>query len=269
MRRLAVAIVLASALVAPSAAGLSLDVSATNNATLGGLTLENGSVATYDDVAGTATLHFDEDLFTGNEDVDAFHLLDDGRVLLSTRAQATLGGLTFRAGDVVLYDAGSDSASIFFDRLLLTGNRNVDAVFLASDGTLVLSTRASSSLGGLSFEDGDLVRWDTVGLSASLLLSESLFTGDEDVDAVHVLPDGRIALSTTGNAELGGLSFGDGDVVAYDVGSDTASLLMSESLFSADEDVDALFVPEPDVALLWLVATAAFARRRPQAQPVS
>jgi hypothetical protein len=66
----------------------------------------------------------------------------------------------------------------------------------------------------------------------------------EDINAAHVLSNGHIVLSTVGNARLGGLTFGDDDLVDYDPVSDTASLFFDGgALFSnAREDINAAHV---------------------------
>ena len=79
-------------------------LSTIDGATLGGVTFRDGDLVRYDDVTDTATLIFDEDGFSANENIDALHVLANGNILLSTVNDATLGGLTFRDGDIVEYD---------------------------------------------------------------------------------------------------------------------------------------------------------------------
>ena len=63
----------------------------------------------------------------------------------------------------------------------------------ARAGTFVLSTYDEAGLGGLTFQDEDLVDYDPVTDTATMVFDGSaLFTdgGAEDIDAVHVLPNG-------------------------------------------------------------------------------
>jgi len=217
-------------------------------AVLGGLDLHRGAVAELQSSLAFARLFFDERSFPNAEDVDAVHVLTNGLIVLSTAAGATLGSpsLTFQDGDLVAYDPIHDTASVIFSESThFATNQDIDAVCVRPDGTLVLSTREAASLGvpPVAFSSGDVVAYDPVRRTASILVPSSRFVGGgENVDAVHVLPDGRVALSVERDvgASLGGITFRDGDVVLYDPVSDGASLFLSESVFSSDEDVDAL-----------------------------
>jgi len=108
----------------------------------------------------------------------------------------------------------------------------------------VLSSSTDSTIDGVPYLDGDLIAWDPATNAAGLFLSEALFGGsDEDIDAVHVLGDGSILLSTTSGAALGGLGFASGDVVRYDPGADTADMVFDGSdWFDASENINALSV---------------------------
>ena len=166
-----------------------------------------------------------------------------GEIVLSTKANAKVGDLRFRDGDLIRYDMDTGIASLLFDEDLFRRNEDIDAVYAFESGTLVLSTKSGAKLGGLRFRDGDLVEYDPVSDIATLFFSEDLFTrGNADVNALHILANGHLILSTRAKATLGGLSFRDGDLVEYDPVSDTATLFFSEDLFRRNEDIDAVFV---------------------------
>jgi cysteine-rich repeat protein len=91
--------------------------------------------------------------------------------------------------------------------------------------------------------DGDLVEYDLATNVGTIYFSEAAhFAADTDIDAISIRLDGTILLSTDAAATLGTppLAFQDGDVVAYDPTTDTATLVFAESSFGSDEDVDAL-----------------------------
>ncbi|MEJ2853707.1 MULTISPECIES: Kelch repeat-containing protein [unclassified Saccharothrix] len=143
----------------------------------------------------------------------------------------------------------------------LSGLR-LDAFARLPGGALALSFTEPASIPGVAgtVDDSDLVRFTPTSLGATTAGTFELwFDGsdvalaadDEDVDAVDVLADGRIALSTTGALKAGPVAADDEDLVAFtptSLGQNTAgafALLFDGGdvgLAAADEDVDALAV---------------------------
>jgi cysteine-rich repeat protein len=250
MHRISRLLSLATLLVTLGAASASAEpirLSTTGTATLGSppLTFARDDVVELQTTTGTAVKIFSNANFTNSEQLDAVHVLPNGRIILSTAAQATIAGLTFQDGDLVEFDPVSGTASlVFVESEHFTGNADIDAVHVMPDGTLILSTDATATIGNppLTFRDGDLVRYDPATKAAALFFSEDRFAGDENIDGVHVLPNGHIVLSVaraTG-ASLGGLTFRGGDLVEYDPATDTATLFLSQDVFGADRNIDAV-----------------------------
>ena len=154
--------------------------------TLGGLTFNNDDLAEYNPTTNTSTSYFDGDLFTGATDIDAVHILGNGNIILSTYESATLGGLTFDAGDLVEYNPTTDTATLYFEGSSFTGSENIDAVHVLDSGNIVLSTADVAILGGLSFTSGDLVEYNPTTDVATLYFDENNFTGSPNIDAVYV-----------------------------------------------------------------------------------
>ncbi|MFK5915319.1 MAG: LamG domain-containing protein [Woeseiaceae bacterium] len=220
-------------------------LSTNNTETLGGLSFTDGSLAEYSPSANSSTLYFNENLFSGNEDINAVHILANGIIILSTDNNATLGGLSFRDDDLVAYDPSNDTATLYFDggNLFSNGGEDIDAVYIRDNGNIILSTVGDATLGGISFTDGDLIEYNPSTDSASLFFDESNFNGGADIDGVHILANGNILLSTTNNETLGGLSFNDGSIAEYNPGTDAATLYFDENLFSGGADINALTLP--------------------------
>ncbi len=261
----------------------SLYITTTNTVDVGtnDLTIRQGDVGLYNMGSQTATLAFDRDNFrrrngrTGaSANVDAFDVMPDGSFLLSTTGDTYLGSnvLKIRPGDVVRYDAGTDTAEIMFDHDTfrrysgrLGGSGDVDAVHLLPDGNFLMSTASTSRLGSpmLKFKDGDLVEYDPVNDVASLFLPESVFrrsngnSADADIDGVSMLNSDTLLLSTRDNEYIGDplLKYRDGDIVAYSISMDTAWIYFSEDdLHCSAQDIDGLAVlgvasPAPPVAV--------------------
>ena len=158
-------------------------------ATLGGTSFVSGDLVEYDPVGDLATLIFAESLFTsaGTNDNDGVAVLSNGHLLISTNADATLGGLSFRDGDVVDYDPNANVSLLFFNEDLFGANKNLDAIDIDESGRLLLSVSdvSGATLAGLTFTNGDLILYDPVANTATPFFSETLFVGgNEDVDAV-------------------------------------------------------------------------------------
>lgn len=226
-----------------------LILSTDNNETLGGLSFSDGSLAEYDAATDTATLYFNENNFSGSENIDAVHVLGNGIIILSVSGNATLGGLSFGDGDLAAYDPSSDSATLYFDENMFSGNEDIDAVYVRANGNILLSTDGNATLGGLSFSEGDIVEYNPSTNTATLFFDENNFSGNENIDGFHLLDNGNLLISISGSGTLGGLSFSDGDIVEYNPSSNTASLYFDESNFSGGADIDAVSIPTATITL--------------------
>jgi uncharacterized protein YuzE len=144
--------------------------------------------------------------------------------------------------------AGSPVASTPGGRLLACGLAlTLPALtpVVAADAFLSVRDNTGAVLGGLPLLDGDVARYDLASGAASIYLPESAFTsGSIDVNALHMRSDGTMVFSTLFSGEIGGVAFGDGDLVEYDPFNDVARILLSESLWTGgvSTDVNGVFV---------------------------
>ncbi|MHC4544059.1 MAG: PEP-CTERM sorting domain-containing protein [Planctomycetota bacterium] len=256
-----------SILLASPVSATTIILSTDNTETLGGLTFDEDDLAEYDTQTDTATLYFDGALFGGPADIDAAHVLDTGNIVLSTVAGETLGGLTFGKGDLVEYNPITDTASLLLDENLFSSAQpNIDAAYVRSNGNIILSTTGNATLGGLGFGKDDLIEYNPTTDVASLFFDGNLFSGNEDVDAVYLLSNGNIVLSTVGGAILDGLSFGPGDLAEYNPITDVATLYFDENSFASSANIDSVHIttlPEPaTIALLGLGSLVFIGRKR-------
>lgn len=182
---------------------------------------------------------------------------------ISTTTNATVGGLSINNGDLV--DLTGPRVELSGHELFGVpdgfqgSNKNLDAIAKYGN-SWIFSTSTDfvyTDYVGIDhiFLDGDLVEW-TPGVGMSKWMSESVFTsGSEDIDALEILPDGRVLLSTDSNATLGGLSFKPGDVVLYDRASNLATpYFIGANWFPAGVDIDALALAPDDSMLFSTVA---------------
>ncbi len=107
-------------------------LSTTGNATIGGLGFGRDDLIEYNPTTDVATLFFDGNLFSGNEDIDAVYLLTGGNIVLSTVGAATLGGLSFGPGDLAEYNPTTSTATLYFDGSNFASSANIDAVHITS-----------------------------------------------------------------------------------------------------------------------------------------
>ena len=202
------------------------------DATLGGLSFEDGDLVDYDPATDTSILIFDGSaLFTDpSENIISVHVLDNGHIVLSTDSPAILGGLSFDDIDLVEYDLGTDTAALFLNGSLTSLNADIDAVYVLANGHIVLSTKDASTLGGLSFADGDLVDYDPATDTSVLYFDEGLFSGDEDITSAHIGP-GSGTVSGGGSINVT-VAVGDDD--AEQLTSDGTMYVTSSDLELAD-----------------------------------
>ena len=180
---------------------------------------------------------------------DAFGI-SAGNIIISSSGSEILGGLHFKDGDMVEYNPVTNTASLLFSETLFSNDEDIDALSVLANGNIVFSTEEEETLSGLHFNDGDLVEYNPVTNTASLLFSETLFSSDTDIDAASVLANGNIVLSTQSTAQLGGLRFNDGDLIEYNPATDFARLLFSEGYFSEDEDIDAVSIGSNNIIMV-------------------
>ena len=125
------------------------------------------------------------------------------------------------------------------------------------NATIILSTDNTETLGGLTFSKGALVEYNPTTDTATLYFDGSLFGGPADIDAVHVLANGNIVLSTAAAATLGGLTFGKDDLIEYNPTTDTATLYFDGNLFSkTTEIIDATYIFDNGNIILSTVSSA-------------
>jgi hypothetical protein len=227
---------------APVAAdGTTLVLSALDDATLAGVSFKDGDLVRYDPASASARIILNEsEVFGADEDIDALHVRDDDRIVLSTDGDATIAGLSFADEDLVEYDPAAATATLIFDgSAYLAVDKDVDGAYVYDDGRIALSTRTAATLAGLTFDDDDIVEYDPSASSATLVFDGSAhFAANENIDALQMLDDGRYFLSTDSDATLGGLTFGDADVVLYDPLDDTAIKVFDGTQISGSVDAD-------------------------------
>ena len=216
----------------PNAPAAVINLSSSSNGTVSGLSYKDEDILSYTGSSGWSMLFDGSDVGVGNTDVDAFHLMADGSILMSFDKPINLSTLGLVAdADIVKFtptqlgNTTSGSFSLYFDGSdveLTTANEDIDAIALDAGGNLVLSTLGSFSVLGLSGADEDLFRFVATSLGSntsgswSLLFDGSdvaLTAGAEDLDGTWIDPaNSKLYLATRGDfSAVGSVNSVSGD----------------------------------------------------------
>lgn len=205
--------------------------------------VQNEDIVARNVITGAWRLVFDgSDVGLSGFVIDAMTRLSDGTILLSFTASGTVAGMTGGPGgsttlddsDIVrfiptLLGATTAGSFVFYfdgsDVGLTTNDEDVDAVGLSSSGQLVVSTLGAVSATGASGADTDLLLFTATSLGSVTAGSFSVYFdgsdvsltdgGSEDVDAVSIMPDGKLLLSTIGAVSVPGVSGANEDVLQF------------------------------------------------------
>lgn len=152
-------------------------ISSDGNGKVGGVSYQDEDILIFNPATGTWSMFFDASRYGITGDIDAFEVLPNGDILLSLDAPATLPGLgAVDDSDIVRIDAASGSFAWYLVGArvgLTTDNEDVDAIALAPDGRLVISTLGAFSVPGpagamLTGDDKDLLLFTgTLGANSS------------------------------------------------------------------------------------------------------
>jgi hypothetical protein len=172
----------------------------------GGLTVGPADVVRFDGT--TDTLEFDASA-EGIPDgavVDAVTEHGSGDLMLSFDTSVDLGGgVTAGDEDLVRFD-GVSTYSVFFDGSAEGVAQGLDldgAGFQASDGHLFLSFDGSGTLGGVGFDDEDILEFDATGPTWSLFYDGSAeHSALAAADVIAVPEPGRLLLLVSGVSGL-------------------------------------------------------------------
>lgn len=173
-----------------------------------------------------------------------------------------VGGMAYGPEDIVKFDGLSGLWSLHFDGSDLGITADLDAFELLPTGDILVSFDASlSNLGNLkNVDDSDLARFIPTSLgnvTAGTFVryfdasDVGLTKGGEDVDAVTLLANGHLLVSTAGNFTVPGVSGVDEDILEFTPTSLGGSTSGSWALYFDGSDVG-LGAATEDVWGLWL-----------------
>lgn len=221
-------------------------VSASSSGNVDGLSFKGEDILAFDTASGTWAMHVDgSDVGLSGNDVHAFVLADDGSIWMSFNEEQHISGLgTVDESDIVKFvptSLGQNTAGSFewlldgSDVGLAADSEDIDALGLAPDGRLVISTRSSVSVPGLSAKDEDLIVFNATSLGENTSGSWELYFDGSDVNLTSSDEDLRgswidkenndVYLTTLGDFSVSGLSGDENDIFICDpssLGNDTS-----------------------------------------------
>ncbi|MEM9776738.1 MAG: hypothetical protein AAF902_19315, partial [Chloroflexota bacterium] len=200
----------------------------------------------------------------GSPDVGAYEV--ETIVYVSSSSAGIAGGVTFVDEDILAYNKNADTWMRYFDGsdVGLSGDpfRDLDAFTILADGSILLSIAGASTVPDVgAIDDSDIVRFIPSKIGPKTEGTYEMYfdgsdvgldTDKEDIDAIAVLPDGRIIISTLGTAQTlkqfgNTLNSLDEDLIAFtptSLGENTAgyfSLYADGSDFGLDTPVEDLW----------------------------
>jgi hypothetical protein len=212
---------------------LATAVSTASPSVMGGLTAQANDIVAFDGSRFSTWLNGNASGLSGAALRD-FHLISPDQVVVAFQRPVTLSGIAFDDSDLALLSrngSGGFDLSMFLDGSdvgLTTNSESIDAVTGLSDGSWLISTRGSGSVPAgstsLNFAAEDILRFTPSSLGSNTTGSWSLYadmsdvsiTGtSENVTALSAAADGRLFVTTSGNASAPGLSAANEDVFLF------------------------------------------------------
>ncbi len=250
-------------------------VNATNNANCdNGLFCDGAETcdAALDCQAGTAPCGAGQSC---NETADICEGGAPAALWMSFRSTTSVPGVgNVRDEDVVSYNEITGWALEFDGSDVGLGSYEIDGLAILPGGDLLLSLTVAGSVGGVSFDDSDVLRFAPTSLGSSTSGTFSLYfdgsdvgltSSREDVDGLTLASDGSLIVSTQGGFSGNGASGADEDLFLFTATSLGTTTSGSFELFfdgsdvglssSGSEDVDAADLTSTDTLLFSTVGS--------------
>ena len=170
-------------------------------------------------------------------------------IYLGSTTNGTAGSVTFNDEDILSYNRTTGTWTMYFDGSDVGITGDVDAFARMSDGTILISLDASTTVGSLGTVDpADIIRFTPTSLGANTAGTFSwyfdgsdvgLTTTSENIDSISFAPDGRLIIGTTDSFTVTGVSGNGEDLLAF----------TSTSLGSTTSGTWAMYFDGSDVGL--------------------
>jgi hypothetical protein len=138
---------------------------------------------------------------------------------MSWTNDGTIGSVAFANEDILRFDGST--WTMYFDgsAVGLPTAADIFAFHQLDADTILMSFVANVTLGGVTYTPRDIVRFSVTAGTFSMYFNGvdvGLSAGAENIDALEVLPDGKVLISTTGNPTVTGVTgAADEDILAF------------------------------------------------------
>ena len=187
-------------------------------------------------------------------------------IFVSSSSNGTVGGISFADEDILAFDTASQTWSTYFDGSdvgLDASGADINSFYLNSDGSILFSLNRSFTLPDVGIiDDNDIVQFtptatgsDTAGTYEFYLDGSDveLSGSAEDIDAISLLSDGRLAISTSGSPTVSGVSSAkDEDLLVFNATSLGESTSGTWSLYADNSDVGLADNGGEDINASWV-----------------
>lgn len=188
-------------------------------------------------------------------------------ILISSSENGEVNGMEYKDEDILAYDTGTSEWQMVLDGSDVGINTDINGFAFLRDGSLLLTFKFPTYVLGVGqVQNADIVRFiPTRWGNKTNGRFELFFDGSdvdlaapgEDIDAIAILADGRILISTRGSFRMGQrpaeLRGRDEDVAAFtptSLGSETAG---SWRIYQSGEQLG--WINDEDVQALWVDPT--------------
>jgi hypothetical protein len=144
-------------------------------------------------------------------------------ISLQNTGPTTVGSLTgVNDEDIICFDGSA--WSMFFDGSDVGVTGDIDSFYLVDEDTFLFSIISPTTIAGISVNDWDIIQFDATSLGPNTAGTFSMYFDGEDVeltassegiDAINVLPDGRLLISTIGTVNVTGVTGANEDLLAF------------------------------------------------------
>ncbi|MEW6419257.1 MAG: LamG-like jellyroll fold domain-containing protein [Nitrospirota bacterium] len=163
--------------------------------TLGGMDFTERDLILYDGTNFSKLLDGSDVGIPDGARINAATVLSDGSIIFSLDIPASMGGLSFKANDLIKYDGSS--FSLYFNGLAngIPESANIDGVWVSSAGEILFSLDIPCSLNGLEVKDKDIIKWSNGSLSKYFDGTVAGLPEGSDIDSLFTNNDLSLILS--------------------------------------------------------------------------